>query len=491
MSQIKTFFKKSLIPLSLIVCLFIILLFTFSVLNSRRDIPTALQDVYGDTSGIHGLTISGRVSDMQKHFSYEFKIDENNNMLWTNVYNSENDVSNNIMTNKYYFSSFTYNPPFLANYIPIEPYKTEIIKNRNSIHDSMSSSSTNTNTGSSNGIPPIEYRIYAKTYEVFTYLNTVGCALKLDKDKNRLYYTQNERSYIYFSEYGNYYFGEYKIGDGYVYLPKLNEEGSVIYQDSNSQTSFSIRRSSSLPCFLSIGDIELIVPVGQNLFGHTALYIVELQNRVVPIWHEDIESDPLVEADELYPIELEYGKDEILGLIEIENGVLLAIRRGDDFELVRINLKTREAISITAKDIPYYVESFFISGDSIIFLSSRQGTTCHDIWVFNLSEEGLEHVLTIEAANLWDMDESQTDYHYIADVIWKDNMLYVAEFRNSFWNFTNEAHISSFSQDGTLVGRCKLLCGVEEDSSSFWFAGRGSIQSTYMRSLQTIIIMNK
>ena len=438
-----------LIPVSLALCIAITIVFAANVASSRRELPASLLDLCGDTSGIRKLSIEGLIADYANKYAYSFEVSPQSAATDVRIHKSADDASKD--TGLDY--PFVY--PSEYAYIPIGETRSETRYSENAYQISRDGQM----------IPLKEYRIYADLYEVIPCINEPNLPLALDPDKGKLYVDGTEIGYIYAVDHNGGY-----------------EE----YQMNTYRPGYSVERSVRLHSELSVGDKCLLVPTGAGFYGHTALYAVEMPGGHVSTLQSEGENQAYVVAEELYPIELERG-DEILGLIELNGGILLAIRRGGGFELIRADPEAWECIAVYTEGEPW-LNRYYLMNNSLVLISEYWNYGYPDVHAFDLREGGLERVASIKSANLWEGVYDNV-YNAVEAAIWKDGALYAA-FRtgNAMSSDPDEVQIAALSATGGLIGRCRLLCGIEEDYAQLWIRGVGSVNSGYKRELRRMTL---
>lgn len=409
-----------------------IALFAGLAVATRKEIPMSLEDVRGDTSGIHALTVSGSIINNIWTYAYDFRISPQGADTDMRVFNSKEDLP----TYPWFFPN-----RFDAEYIPVGPTRTE-----------TADSTTRYILREAGGETVYfeEERIYADQFRVIPKMD-IGIPIWLEPlEENSLYYATEEYSYIY----------------------------RTIYEDNRQDPytpGFQLSGSGRLNSHLRIGDTSLLVPMGKGFYGHTALYRIDAPGGQLPLVQKEGSYDGYAVAEELYPIKLTRDEDEILGLIEVENGAILAIRHRRGFELVRVNLETGSIESVTADGRPSLGLNLFsnqtsknvILTDNALILSNQTGDY-HDnfpeVWIFDLSGGGLRLASHIQAADLWENRSDGIKYG-IVGAVWKDDVLYTAAYTDSESGGTSPGTVclSATAADGTLIGRCRLRCGIEQD----------------------------
>jgi len=447
------------ITVSIGFCVAVLVIFILSVAMSRDGLPVGLRDMYGDTSGIHRLTIEGMV-DQSWHgqYGYSFRIcrDEGGtDIAMLNNSGAFVDFTRNYAVHP--FSVWHWNRHFFyrPTFIPTEPY--EIIR-------TYSETSFIRHHGG-DLIPMPEYRIYNEVFIVEPSFH--GFRLQLEGAAPVLYIDAGR--------------------DGFIFA---NDENTQIHHFS---PGFGFHSTLNLRLLdqLRIDDVSVFVPTGTNMFGQTAVYIaVGYGER----FYGDTE---YISAEILFPIELERGRDEIVGLIEHGEDVLLLIIRGDGFEIARINVFTGDYTALFIDEFVHFNE-YFISGDSLVFTGlqfNHEPTVMANqtiIRSFDLSDGGLR----FSAGFTVSLGEVHTDgwwvlHDQIFDILYRDGFLYIAyTLEPSFAMAANtiRTFVSAFDTQGRLIGRSQVLNGVEDDMVFMWDSRFGTVSTDARRRLAIMSI---
>lgn len=441
--------KRLLVPVCLALCIAAAIAFTVSVVSSRHELPASLEDMFGDTSGIRGLVMEGQIIERNHQYAYGFMVSPMVTSTNVGVYKSTQDVS------RYTWEDIPFFFPSEVAYLPVGEAKREETESERSYRIGSDGQE----------IPLPEFRIYAELFEVVPLMYVSGIPLALDPDQDKLYIRPEENRYVYIFDYNDEYKNDYELQ---AYRP-----------------GFAVDRSARLNNGLAIGERYLLVPTGRGFYGHTAVYSIDVPGGHVPTVQAEGENQAYIAADELYPIELEYG-DEILGFIELEDSVLLAIQRNDGFELTRINPETGASVTVFTEG-EAWLDPYYLKNDSLVLISNAWSKDYPDIHVFDLRDGGLERAMSVKSADLWS-NRGDNAHYEIKDALWKDGVLYTAASAQSTMGGSGpgEVQITALSATGGLIGRCKLLCGVEEDYHQFWARDRGSIQSDHVRELKSV-----
>ena len=466
------------IAASLVFCVAVMVAFAVTAAASRGALPVGLRDLYGDTSGIHRLTIEGEVLGWNGRYGYSFSISPDESAARMHIFRNErafSDFANRRWLMQFSWQFHWHSSFFNTAYVPLEE-NPEII-----VSESERSFTVNMR---GERIPSSEHRIFGSLFEVVPMFHGF-----------RLYVPGQEGAHRLYVDAGT---------DGYIYLIATQDNLEIDFSDRPNwhfMPSFANPSLSSLwlPSQLVIGETHVFVSAGAGMFGSTAVYAVRVENGVLPTSQDILGEWPVfMIAEELHHIQLERGEDEVLGLLDLENGdFLLIIRRAAGYEVTRINPTTGEAQTVLVeRDVTFNL--FFLQDDSFVLRGHGAGGfggLLHvEIAAFDLSHGGLALVGAFDAH----LGGGTTDVVQIimdtTSVVQRDGVVYIA-YTISFnpWErfaTNNETFISAFDCQGRLVGRSKVLNGVEDD---FTFAGNWGWNvpnplSRYHRRIQFISI---
>jgi len=434
---------------------------------SRRELPVGLRDVYGDTSSIRSLVIEGEVSSWEGRYAYVFSIGPERSATNMSVFRNSQGVTKFYSRHSPFFSDW-YLPMFQLTYLPIGSFEIITAESERSFFSGPDGSF----------VPAAEYRIYGDVFEVRPMLHYYPLYVPSE---------QSDTDHGLFMDLGP---------DGYIYSFH-RDAGFLHFTPGVLAPSTSGLR---LPNQLSIGDsdIYLFVPTGSGLFGHTAVYAIHMSYisfMQAPQYHF------MVNAEVLFPIELERGKDEIIGFIELDSGILLIIKRVDGFELTRICPSSWETQTIFIEGSTNF-HNYFLQGDALVLQGFEASGPSHSmIAAIDLREERL--VVSGVFPLILGIEEMGTspggptvDIH---DMILMDSVVYIAyTVTGSPWHHLyivgTETFVSAFNNQGQLIGRSQVLNGVEDDKLWAWdfqmqhFHGRNPISQ---RRVHTVSIRGR
>jgi len=442
---------------SLIFCTIAFIIFLAVATASRSKLPTGLRDLYGDTSGIRQLNIQGEVISWEGRYGYSFNISPNGDTTRVRVFRNTQSVNNFLW---WPFPSLWWMFTFGVSYLPVEPSEPVVSDSEHGwFIDSVG-----------NRANILEYRFYGEVFVV-----------EPNWHSHRLYLPSNKlaadaRLYI-------------DIGQGGFIFSHHND---INFTQFRSDTFLQSASSIRLPNQLRIDNIDLFVPSGPGLFGQTAVYTVYAPGWGYPVVHGLPDGNSKVVARELFPISLERGKDEILGLIELENDFLLLILRANGHEIIRIHPLTGESQTVFVESEMRLRDSF-LQEDSLVLRGFSDIVNTHaEIAVIDLREGGLKlaghfPVMLIAEESVLENESPSVD---IRDILLKEGVVYIAYMVTRFpgggvFN-TDETFISAFDIQGRLIGRSQVLNGVEDDA--FWRWGSTSGGLRYQRRVQKLSI---
>jgi len=461
---------------SLAFCVLATTIFIVVAAASKRELPAGLRDIYGDTSGIHQLSLEGVVSNFEGRYAYTFYIEPDDARISMQVFrNSQARANFIIIHSSLHFSDWHWrNRNFIQMaFTPIAPYRHATVESDHSFFHS------------GGGIVPFtEYRIYADIFAVDLLHHWHPLYFPCEMD-GRLYIDAGP--------------------DGYIYAFEQNSRTWDIANQQPSQTSWRIPLVEQV----QVGDASMFifVPTGPGLFGHTAVYTVDWHDApMVQQYYADGATiyNMLQVARVLYPIELEKGQDEILGLLELdEECVLLVIQREEGFQFTRINHITGESSTIFAEGV-YDLIDMFHRDNSLVFRVFGRGaqeysphaTNVSEILALDLSGGGV-----VLAAHFHTALEGRIETEIIStnvyDIVLRDSTVYIAyTVVYSPWTTlwaNEEAFISAFDATGQLIGISQIMTGAEDDFARIWerrlFSRSGGIlPSRYRRHIQSLSI---
>ena len=422
---------------SFAVGVLVLIIFVALTISSRRSMPVGLRDVYGDTSGIHNLVIQGEVESWSGRYGYSFNIGPDRVSTRMDIPRNTQGLVRLHMRG-WQFSQSWHIPWFQLAYMPVGPYEM------------VTAASERSFTHGPGGLVPLdEYRIYGDVFEVRPQLMSHMLLVSpCEATSGGLYIDLGEGGYIF------------------SFHPEMHDFSPGV----------SLLRSSLLHNEARIGDARLFVPSGSGLFGNTAVYIVHMPGGVLPTIEVSTSASPfsfpMVRATALFPVELRRGEDEILGLIELDDDVLLFVRRAGGLEVTRICPFYGESQTVFVEGLAGF-SAHFLLDDSLVLRSFRTQALTADITVaIDLRDGGLAvYGVFSEALGEEAADTSPSDvFVEIYDKLLRDGIIYIVySVRNTasdFPLFAEEIFVSAFDSLGRLVGRSQVLTGVEDDI--FW-----------------------
>ncbi|MCL2187930.1 MAG: hypothetical protein FWB87_04115 [Defluviitaleaceae bacterium] len=456
--------------MSIIFCIAALVIFTLSAGASRRDLPVGLVQIYGDTSGIRSLTLEGRVASFEGMYGYEFHISPLGSHTEMQVFRSWRDYSD--FAQPWWSSpTFSWHPSFFEMiFLPVGKYEI--------VNVTAAQLAQEWNVILSDEFA--EYRIYGEVFAVETRMH--GHIVTTDIQRSL---RDTEHAPQLFIDAGE---GGYIVS----HAPDSHFRGLVHHSDGWMHTFTQFGR---LPLVISlvIDDWHIYVPTGAGLFGETAVYGVHLhEGRILPVAYRSSDNENVILAEELIPITLNRGEDEIHGLLQTNDGFLLFISRYNSLEITHFNMQTRESVALTQTGI-FRILEFNIDGDSIILHGME--TLNHDrdtvVWTIDLTDDGL--IMSDPAAfRLGGHRSADVDAHItLLDSAKRDGILYfvyaVEENRWAHPQARTRTQISAFTTTGQLIGRAQVLNGVEDDR--FWIHGAfGSMSQPNARRVYSITI---
>ena len=143
---------------SLGVCILVFVVFIITVAASRRELPVGLRDMYGDTSGIHRLTIEGEVTNFASNYGYTFHIGPDGDRIRMLVFNNSAALQ---AFHRPHWSIFLHAWPifsFETGFVPVGPYEVVATESERTFFHDLSG----------NRVPATEYRIYGDVFAVET-----------------------------------------------------------------------------------------------------------------------------------------------------------------------------------------------------------------------------------------------------------------------------------------------------------------------------------
>ena len=446
------------IVVSLAVSVLVLIAFISATVASRRGLPIGLVDIYGDTYGIRRLTIQGEVISRDSYYGYTFHISPDGDVSRIHVFNNSRDFTN------FFRMPWPFSPvwgmfSFETAYVPVKPY--ELVATESVIFFT-------TGLGG-NHIVQTEYRVYGEYFAVESRLHS-----------RRLYVPQSGTEHKLFVDAGP---------DGYIF--SLLQCYSLGFTPGfHRQRAWGLRLHDQL----AIGDTLLFVPNDPGLFGQTTVYAVHAPGGIIPMTQDYFcaESVPMffVVAEALFPITLERGEDEIIGLIELpEDSFLLLVKRTGGFELTRISLLTGEIQTVFVESSAVF-HNVYLKEGSFVLHGSEAGGFYGIVAAFDLRENGL--ILSgIFPVRLWEQPGYGPDaFVQIHDILLKEDVVYIAYSIDKHpWSFSTpnvEAFISALDTQGQLIGRSQVLNGVEDDA--YWIWGTTGAMQRYHRRLQAVSI---
>jgi hypothetical protein len=458
----------------------VFVIFNIAVASSRSDLRVGLVDVYGDTSGIRSLTIEGRVTGGVSSFAgpgygYTFAISPqtapggidasvdfhvfNHNRGYTNFVGI---ASGTLAWNHHFFET---------RYVPVGAYEIVEIAEGNS-HMLYRGEWT----------PMPEWRIYSELFAVEVRLH--GHRVVVPGRERAYFETTAHRLFLDAGE------GAFLVGHSAdLPLAQFSNNFWTIGRVNHRwlHTGFNIPLVDS---FVT-GDVHVFVPTGPRLFGTTSVYAVNIENRqlnLIGAFTDEINLE--VHARALIDIELERGRDEILGMIQLENGFLLLIMRGGNLEIFRYCFESGEVLTQELTNVarPHQI---YEQGGTLVFTSHEQEQI---MWTIDVADGGL--AATEPAAFALGGGEWM-DYFYsrpwihVHDVMSRGGYVYFAyTFEEQAWLNRRSAvqtFISVFDTNGRLVGRAQVLNGVEDDR--FWRHGAsGGMSRPFARRVREVTI---
>jgi len=436
---------------SLIFCLIALAMFLSVAITSRQELPVGLVQLYGDISGISALTIEGEVFSRNSQYGYTFTIAPDRQRTRVHVINNSRafDAFNrrgfNDFNWRWHWSTVQY------AYLPID--------NAQPIATYSEGSFFIDHTG--RHIPIPEYRIYGEVFEV----------IPLFLYSHPLYTpTHNHQLFICAGP------------DAYITSPREEHDQRFHPPFWQLIRLISPMHASNLRLFneAHFGDKRLIVPTGAGLFGNTAVYAIYMPGNLVPT--VGCLYNNMVEASVLLPITIERGKDEIIGLLEWDESVLLFISRVNGLEVTRINPANGENRTIFVETNARFEQHYLCENYLILQGRNHHGTI---IATFDLQNDD------INAVNIFPIRHPDivtfTDIH---DIIFCSGIVYIAHSIDlNPWSYLHPAtrkHISAFDNDGQLIGHAQILSGVEDDN--FWMLVGGGWAQRYRRELQSLTL---
>ena len=428
---------------SLIFCVLAVAVFLWVATASRQKLPVGLVELYGDISGIRALTIEGDVASSwtwEGRYGYSFTISPERQFTRMYVFNNSRAFS------EFFWRSHSFHHEFQTRWrLPSLHLTYSPIDGARPVASYSTSSFFIDNAG--NVVPQPEYRTYSEVFEVVPRINNSQHPIT----------TRRNQLFIY--------------------------AGADAYLVQHSHTSGSFDRhlvSPNLPASASglrlfdvenIGDKYLAVPTGPGLFGITAVYAI----------HRPFNS---TNTSALFPITLERGKDEIIGLLGLTESVLLLISRAGGLEITRINPTTEENLTIFLPTDARFHQHFLC--ENFLVLHGSTGTNENIIATFDLQNDDLNLMSVFPV--LYQYQQLYV-FSSIWDIIVNNDAIYVAytitkESREHFTN-TQKIFISEFDSNGQLIGQAQVLTGVEDDSFLLW-QPHGGIRPQYQRNLQSL-----
>ena len=457
---------------SLLFCVVTLVIFVGTAVASRRELPVGLADVYGDTSGIHRLTIEGSVVSWAGRYAYDFHISPEG--AWINMNIPRNAGTFADISLRHSWVGFWHGGSnFLQlEYIPIAPYEIVEAESENSF-----------TIISGEWIPMTEHRIYGQVFGV------------VPRFSWHELYIPNEQS----SPDGGLFvdLGE----DGFIFSMSTEFDAPWEFWSMSSNFDWLMPSPGWLRHELRMGDVSVFVPIATGLFGETAVYVVRWSGNEMPYAEDEPVTYPLdgsmeeawadlqprVVAEVLFPIELERGTDHIRGLLELDGDVLLFISRAAGYEVTRISPYTGETITFTVEGEVFALHDFFLQEDSLVLSILMIGSDgIHTVFhAFCLSDGGLVHTASFDVE-----PDAADNSPIIHDALHRDGMLYIAFTTtiHSDMNMNQRTYVSTFDSHGQLVGRSQVMNGSEEDFTFFMRRNVVPVSSIYMRQTAPVSI---
>ena len=433
---------------SLAFCICVMALFVTVTAASRRGLPTGLLGLYGDISGISALTIEGDVLSWEGRYGYSFTIAPGGQQTRMRVFN-----------NSRAFDEFAWRPfgdwhwrllisHLWLTYLPVCDTQPVAAYSANASFVDLAGRQT----------PVPEYRIYSEVFAVVPMIDWFF-PLYPPTHEHRLFmyagpgaYIASYNPHLYYTDWRLVHDGHISHASGLQFFSRLNYRGK-----------------------------QIVVPTGPGLFGSTAVYAVYVPELIVLTEYSQF---PMLEKNVLFPITLERGEDEIIGMLELSNSILLFISRAGGLEVTRIHPTTGETRTVFLQTDATFTQHFLCEN----FLILRGFGDNHEsiIAAFDLQNNGINIAGAFPITREFDA----TVFTNVQDAVLSDGIIYVAyTISRSPWEHSDprtESFISAFDGSGRLIGRAQALTGVEEDA--FWtWAGHGRTQR-YNRTMQSLKI---
>jgi len=424
---------------SMAFCVIAIVMFVATATISRRVLPVGLLHVYGDTSGIHNLSIIGSVSSWGGDYAYTFNISPEGASTNMMIFRNANDFRNfERVYTTWWMSPFWNFHDYWRRimFAPVGPYE---------ITQSLSQHSF-TRAPGGEFVPMVEYRVYGEIFRVIPLYSSA-----------KLYVPDGTVDGLYID------FGP----DGFI--RGHSPEDSLMHFSAGA----TLPRSPGfeLPSELRLTNTNIFVPTGPGLFGQTAVYAVRWSEESPFSIHRYPYDENVVNAEILFPIQLEKGVDEIIGLLQHSaNDALLFIRRATGLEITRICTQSGEARTVlveghgTGNSVAFDV--FQLQEDSLVLRGSNA------VAIIDLRNGGL--AVTGEfIANLGFGMHEETITSNVHDMLYKDGVFYIAYTAASHpWGelpiVGSSLFISAFDATGQIIGRSQVLSGAEDDRFWLW-----------------------
>jgi len=436
---------------SLTFCILVIAIFCGVAAASRRNLPAGLLELYGDISGISALTIEGEVFSWEGRYAYSFTIAPGRQRTRMRVINNS-QTFNGFHQRRFLDLHARWSTSILRlAYLPIDdtqPVATYSVYSFFTDH-----------TG--NHMPMPEYRIYSEVFAVKP-LFLFSYPLHTPTYEHQLFRYVGPGAYI--STWRNGFDRYLRWADWHIVHKVFPIPASFLHFFDT----------------IHIGDSYFVVPIGQGLFGNTAVYTVYMPGNLVPT--VGCLYNNMVEASVLFPITIERGKDEIIGLLEWDESVLLFISRVNGLEVTRINPANGENRTIFVETNARFEQHYLCDNYLILQGRNHHGTI---IATFDLQNDDI-NVVNIFPIRHPDI-VTFTDIH---DIIFYSGIVYIAHSIDlNPWSYLHPAtrkHISAFNNDGQLIGHAQILSGVEDDN--FWMLVGGGWAQRYRRELQSLTL---
>jgi len=436
---------------SLTFCILVIAIFLGTAATSRRNLPAGLQELYGDISGIRALTIEGEVFSWEGRYAYSFTIAPDRQRTRMHVINNSRTFDE-FQQRRFQNMHREWRTSILhLAYLPIDDTQPIATYSAGSFFIDHAG----------NHIPRPEYRIYGEVFAVkplflFSY---------------PLYTPMHEHQLFRYTGPGAYISTWRNGRDQHFHWA----EWHLVHENFPMPASFLHFFNA-----IHIGDRYLIVPTGPGLFGSTAVYAVYMPRNLVPT--VGCLYNNMVEASVLFPITIERGKDEIIGLLEWDESVLLFISRVGGIEITRLNPITGDSRTIFVETNARFERHYLCENYLILYGSNHHGNI---IAAFDLQNDD------INVVSVFPIRHSDTVvFPDVLDIILYNGVVYIAHAIDispwPHWPSEKELFVSAFDSDGRLIGHAQVLSGVEDDN--FWTRVGGGWASQYRRELQSLVL---